>query len=374
MQTNFQLKQHNTLKIFQALQTRESLSRKELACITKLSWGSVSAITNELISKNLVIAKKENSAGGRPAELLALNPERFLRLGIDINSVGLTFVIVNLQGKAVYSNTVCLISHKKEGILSQLFMETENLLKTWNEVLDISLSMQGKINRKEGVSVRANFSLDWVNVPIVSLFESRFHLPTYLYHDPDCLLYYHYRNDARLQNKQDGFVIRLDNGIGMAHLLYGKLYVAPDDGAYEFGQTIAVPNGRACSFGKNGCLEAYSSIRGMREVYALQHNDDFIEKLQEKDSDALAILKQATDLLGVSIANLFILSAPQFILLDGILLNLIPDCFENILSSIEKYTNEPCNLLCARYQKDAPAVGACLITLENTTERLLFDL
>lgn len=374
MQTNFQLKKHNTLKIFRALLSRERISRKEIASITQLSWGSVSAITNELIDKNLVIVEKDSSAGGRPAELLTLNPYRFLRLGIDINSVGLTFVIVNLQGKAIYSHTIPMPSREKDDILACLFTETETLLKSWREVMDISLSMQGKINRKAGISVRANFSVNWTDVPLVSLFESRFHLPTYLYHDPDCLLYYHYHNDGRIQNKQDGFAIRLDNGIGMARLLQGKLYFTAEDGAYEFGQIVAIPNGISTEYGKNGCLEAYASIRGMREIYAKYSHDDFIEQLNKNNERALEVFNHATEILGVSIANLFTLSSPQFILLDGVLLSLAPNCFSKIQSSVENFALEPCNLLCANYKKEAPAVGACLITLENNTENLLFDL
>ncbi len=374
MQTNFELKKHNTIKIFRTLQSHEHISRKEIATITQLSWGSVSAITNELILKDFVIAEKESSAGGRPAELLTLNPHRFLSLGIDINSVGLTFVIVNLQGKAVYSNTIPMLSNKKDEIMSQLFKETESLLNIWSNVIDINLSMQGKINKTLGVSVRANFSEDWENVPIVAIFESRFHLPTYLYHDPDCLLYYHYHNDVRLQAKQDGFVIRLDNGIGSARLLQGTLYTSANDNAYEFGQTIVAPNGIADSYGKNECLESYSSIRGMSEIYAQYSDGDFIKNLNKKEEDAIKIFEQATTLLGLSIANLFILSSPQFILLDGVLLTLVPDCFSKIKKSVQKFTPDSFHLLCANYRKDAPAIGACLITLNNNTEKLLFGL
>ncbi len=376
MQTNFELKKHNTVKIFRALQRQERVSRKELMQITGLSWGSVSAITADLITKNIALTEKEASAGGRPAETLSLHPDHFLQLGIDINSVGLTFVVVNMRGKAIFSETLSLENPENEYILSTLFTQTKKILAQMKNITNISLSMQGKINRKTGISIRSTFT-NWQNVPLVELFEKRFSLPTALYHDPDCLLYYHLYNDTRLRDKQDGYVIRLDNGIGMARLLRGKLYNADDIGSYEFGQVIAVANGRAYPYGKAGCLEAYASLRSMREIYAERSGENgkaFSQKLQENDETALEILREGTAHLGLAIANLFTLSASEFILLDGILLTLTPHCFTEIEKSAQAYAFEPCNLLCANYKKEAPAVGACLITLENNTEKLLFDL
>ena len=376
MQTNFELKKHNTVKIFRALQRHERLSRKQLSQITGLSWGSVSAITSELLSKNIIVADKEASAGGRPAETLSLHPTHFLQLGVDVNSVGLTFAIVNMRGKAIFSENVLLKSHEKEYVLSVLFSQTEKILAQTENVIGICLSMQGKINRKTGVSIRASFE-NWQNVPLVALFEEKFSLPTTLYHDPDCLLYYHLYGDGRLLGKKDGYVIRLDNGIGMARLLHGKLYNVGDVDSYEFDQIIVVPNGRTCSYGKAGCLDAYASLRSMREIYAEQTGDsesDFTQKLQENEDAAWKVLRMGTTYLGIAIANLFTLSAPEFVLLDGALLAIAPHCFTEIDKSVQAYSNEPYNLLCASYKKEAPAIGACLITLENNTETLLFDL
>lgn len=375
MQTNYELKKHNTTKIFRAMQRKERISRKELAQETGLSWGSVSAITGELLAKGVIVAEKEASAGGRPAETLSLHPDRFLQLGIDVNSVGLTFVVVNMQGKAVFSETLPLKKHTKDSVLFLLFTQTEKILSTRKNIVGISLAMQGKIHRKTGVSIHSNFS-DWENVALAKLFEERFSLPTVLYHDPDCLLYYHLFSDGRLHGKKDGFVIRLDNGIGMARLLHGKLYNAGEVASYEFGQIVSVTDGREYAYGKRGCLEAYASIRGMREIYAERYGEeqDFVQDLQAGKGNALAVLEEGTTHLGIAIGNLFTLSSPEFILLDGVLLALAPNCFAKIEQVAKDCAVETPLLLCANYKKEAPAIGACLITLENNTEKILFEI
>lgn len=374
MQTNFEMKKSNTLKVFNTLKKTEYSSRKDLCRVTGLSWGSVSSITNELLDKHILIAAKKPSSGGRPAEVLTLNPSFCFLLGIDINSVGLNFTLINLQCKTVLSENVSIESSDKNELLSLLFNETKKILSQSKNVIAINLSMQGKINRDSGVSIRTNFFKNWNNVPLVDLFKNKFSIPTYLYHDPDCLLYYHMLHDSRLSDKKNGFVIRLDNGIGMARLLNGSLHNADATTSYEFGHIIAVPNGKPCLCGKKGCLETYASLRGMKQVYAENggKSDLFLFKLKENEILAKNILKNAINLLGVSIANLFTLSSPEFILLYGAMLDISEDFFSDIKQVVKSNSN--CgNLLLAKYEREAPAIGACLITLEKITENILFE-
>ncbi len=377
MQTNFELKRHNTMKIFNAMRALNFASRKELTELTGLSWGSVSTITGELILRGVLVVQKTESAGGRPAEKLALSPDRFLQLGIDINSVGLSFVIVNLRGQIVRSSLLPIVSRKKEALLNALFSETKAILSSVENVIGINLSMQGKINRKTGVSLRTNFFTDWKDVPLVDYFEQRFHLPTKLYHDPDCLLSYHLRNDARLFGKSNGYVVRLDDGIGMARLIDGNIYETGDELSYELGHIVSVPNGRSCPCGKRGCLETYASLRGMRELYAescQRAQNSFNESLKSNDTAAQQVLKNAAEHLGVALANLFTLSSPEFILLDGVLFSLSPEFFEYVKNNVVFSLNDDCNLLFASYKQEAPAVGACLLTIEKNAGDILFDL
>ena len=121
MHANFELKKLNTLKFFDVMRKYDSLSRKEIAEKTSLSWGSISTISAELLQRGDLIAEKEASAGGRPADKLALNPARFLQLGIDVNSIGLHFVVVNLRGKTVFSEFLPIESREKDDLLNALF-------------------------------------------------------------------------------------------------------------------------------------------------------------------------------------------------------------------------------------------------------------
>ena len=72
VQTNYEMKKNNTLKVFKALKEKGVLSRREIESVTGLSWGTVSAVTNELLSRGFVAAQKESSGTGRPPSVLTL--------------------------------------------------------------------------------------------------------------------------------------------------------------------------------------------------------------------------------------------------------------------------------------------------------------
>ena len=103
MGQNFELKKANILEVFRALQKNRALSRREIEEITGLSWGSVSQICASLIKQGIITAEKETPLAGRPPERLAMCLTKNLSLGIDINSVGLSFNVVNLAGVSVLS-------------------------------------------------------------------------------------------------------------------------------------------------------------------------------------------------------------------------------------------------------------------------------
>lgn len=328
------------------------------------------------MQNKFLVAEKEINWVGRPPEMFTVNPLRKLSLGIDINSVGLHFNLVNLSYTPVYSEFQPVLSRTRSDLLDVLSTRTEALLSKFDDVISINLSMQGKLNRKTGISIRSNFFEDWKNVPLVDYFTEKFKLPTHLYHDPECLLTYHLRNDARVKNMRNLVIVRIDEGIGFAQLIDGKLYEPDDVNACELGHTIVVPSGRRCICGKQGCLEAYSSVRGMKGLFFEQtamNAENLKDVFGTNSTHAKEIKEQATSCLGIALSNLFTISSPEAILLDGVAFDQIPDFFTTIKRATEFYYGGDCNLLQAQYHRYAPAIGASILTIEKNLEEILFD-
>ena len=59
----------------------------------------------------------------------------------------------------------------------------------------------------------------------------------------------------------------LGTGVGSGIVVDGKLVHGSTGGAGELGHNILVPHGRKCSCGREGCLETYTSARGIVQTY-----------------------------------------------------------------------------------------------------------
>ncbi|MDE5896402.1 MAG: ROK family protein [Clostridia bacterium] len=375
IQTNAEMKRFNTLKVFTALQ-ESALSRRELVAKSGLSWGTVFAVCNDLLQREFIVMKKETVPSGRPPQRLIVHPAKRLLLGIDINSIGLSFNLVNLACDSVYDCFLPVPSREKEELLTVIKEKVKEILTAYEGVIGISLSMQGALRREAGISVRSNFFRNWDNVPLVEIFEQEFHLPTELYHDPECLLTYNLTVDRRIADSKSGIVIRVDDGIGMAQLINGKLYEESDEATCEIGHVIVNPHGEPCVCGKRGCLETYGSLRGMKEQYLRKTGgkaQDFVALYQNGNPVAEEIVNEAAFYCGMVISNLFTLYAPSFILLDGLAINKLDGYFEKIRQATEDFSRNACNLLKADYCNNAPAVGASILTIRHKLEEILFS-
>ena len=128
----------------------------------------------------------------------------------------------------------------------------------------------------------------------------------------------------------DNFIMfTLGTGVGSGIVLDGKLVHGSTGGAGELGHCILVPNGRQCSCGRKGCLETYTSARGIVQTYCEQLRENgkpIPENIDSKtigdlanqgDPIALKTWEIVADQLGLAMANSVTFSAPQAIFLMG---------------------------------------------------------
>lgn len=132
--------------------------------------------------------------------------------------------------------------------------------------------------------------------------------------------------------------ITLGTGVGSGIVVDGRLIYGENGNAGELGHICVVPDGRSCGCGRKGCLETYTSSRGVARgaVQMLQeraHTPSLlrqipIDRITSKDvadaalsGDALAleVFDQAGTILGRALADFTCFSCPQaFILFGGL--------------------------------------------------------
>lgn len=128
----------------------------------------------------------------------------------------------------------------------------------------------------------------------------------------------------------------LGTGVGSGIIIDRKLILGSTSTAGELGHSIIIINGRQCGCGRQGCLETYTSARGIcrTAIELLEKNPDYkgvlrqvaIDKITSKmigdaanagDPIALQVFENVGYILGIAMANAVTFSAPQAIFLMG---------------------------------------------------------
>ena len=118
----------------------------------------------------------------------------------------------------------------------------------------------------------------------------------------------------------------LGTGVGSGIVIDGKLVHGSTGAAGELGHSILIPNGRRCTCGRNGCLETYTSARGIVQTYFELKGTPVSADIDSKvigdmanqgDPVALKTWETVADQLGLAMANSVNFSAPEAIFLMG---------------------------------------------------------
>lgn len=130
-------------------------------------------------------------------------------------------------------------------------------------------------------------------------------------------------------------MLTLGTGVGSGIVIDGRMVYGHDGFAGELGHVCAVPGGRKCNCGLDGCLETYCSAIGVartaREMLAGDSRNSLLRQLESSaisskdvydaakqgDAIALEIFQFTGQLLGRAMADFVKFSAPESIILFG---------------------------------------------------------
>ena len=341
-----QMRGTNTLLVLDHIRQNGLCTRRSVQKATGLSWAAVSTICTDLIARNILkeLPFPERVAGRNPV-YLDFVPMQNLTLGVEINAEGITVQLLDLRCVAVDKCIESVQSLEREQVIAQMTQAIEALLRRNglepSSVLGIGIATQGTVDREGAMSVYNSFFNDWRDVPLKEIFEERFHIPVHVMHDPACIALAEQWN-RRFTEKDDFAVIRLSYGIGMSHIVQGNPVTGSNGIAGELGHMVLDRNGPRCSCGNRGCMEAYSSMRGLtyRIIDAYQRGDislpEHLRIMNDRDVAFMSnlvnwgaeeaargnkVLKEFFDdaayFLGVGIANIVSLFNPKYVILTG---------------------------------------------------------
>jgi predicted NBD/HSP70 family sugar kinase len=266
--TSRDIRTANRYEVLRQIIAESPTSRQELAAVTGLSLATVATLVGELLDLRMITEVGfEDSAGGRPRGLVAVNASGGALIGVDIAE---TYVHVELfdlalnvlaradedmrPGESLPEQVVSHVAAAVGSVVAQAGIEGAR-------VLGVGVSVPGQVDRDTGVSEYAP-NWDWHDVPLLDLLSEVIAYPLYL-DNPlrACAVAEMWFGAAR--GRGDAVVVNLGTGVGAGLALGGALYRGVSNSAGEWGHTTLVLDGRLCRCGNHGCVEAYVGAPGI---------------------------------------------------------------------------------------------------------------
>lgn len=314
------IKAKNTKLILNTLRFQTSLTKKEIAELSSLSFATVSNLSNELKAMDIFVdTKLEGKRVGRNPNSLTLNQTQYLTIALDLqleNTLG--FAIVNLQD---------LILHQESFDISNLDTP-EEIVAFAKKVFDKFLVAYPETNTHFigiGVAVPAVFDANdgnlvlsavpiYENAPLKKLLSQAFSMPVYVDNIANICALSAY---TRHQNAKTIVCMDISQGVGVGIIADGNLLRGKNGYATEVAHVpIGDPTLQCPYCGCYGCVETELSLTGMtryfpdipNELPLLERWNLFVEKISEQNEKTEQIIKRLgmlTGQLGTILINMF---------------------------------------------------------------------
>jgi glucokinase len=111
--------------------------------------------------------------------------------------------------------------------------------------------------------------------------------------------------------------VTVGTGVGAGVIIDGELLRYTGECAGDLGHVIVAANGRRCTCGAHGCLEAMVCSSALVERGGGQHVRAIVESAQKGDVKAIRAIEETGQWLGLGLASLSPLFAPDTIVVGG---------------------------------------------------------
>lgn len=239
------------------------------------------------------------------------------------------------------------------------------------------------------VSIVPNLPGDWSGFPLGAALEARVRQHVVLVNDARSFALAELRLGAG-RGCCNAIFITLGTGVGGALAVHGQLYLGSNGKAGEFGHQTIDPDGLPCGCGNRGCIETVASapavvaatVRGLRQgkpsvLRSMWHEGerplsaaDVASASAEGDVLAGEVMARAANGLGVGLANLSVVLAPDRVVIGGGFgqaLRVLLEPLEQVLAEHVRLW-PPSPVVGNALGLYAGAVGAALWALESNDE------
>jgi glucokinase len=249
-------------------------------------------------------------------------------IGIDIGGTNIKYALVSEQGEILFE------SIRKTESDPVVFRVLENIKKSIHEIIGfaeknnlpiagIGVGAPGIIDHGLVTACLGNLP-ELEGMPLGQLLNDHFSLPVKVDNDASLMGLAELRFGAA-KGLTDVIFLTIGTGIGGAMVLNGSLYGGYQNRGGEFGHIHVASNGRKCTCGAVGCMEAMASVTALIEEYKSllpefarePDGKEIVAQYQLNQEAALIAMNRHFDYLGTGIAGLINVFSPQKIIIGG---------------------------------------------------------
>lgn len=291
----------------QLLNAPQPMTKQEVAQAVGVSLPTVYQAFNALDERGLLTAGEERtSTGGRRAATFGITHEGFGAIGIAVTGTELRAAVCNLQGER-YSGLVRDIAVGSPSSSAQLNAHLRALVE------ELCADTQARGIQIVGTGIGVPSAIDpatgrLVNTKVMRLTDAYAYArdltagiagPVGVFNDADCGAFSQFCPGGGEGYTPAGCPIEgigrtmaylsLERGVGGSILIDGTPIHGTRNLSGEFGHICVETDGRPCTCGQHGCLEAYCSTA----VLSDEQNctlEEFFSRIAEHDSQAAAAL------------------------------------------------------------------------------------
>jgi predicted NBD/HSP70 family sugar kinase len=322
-----------------------SLSRAELSKNTHLTQAAISVIVEELMAEGIVFecGKAEQAQLGRKPVKLEINPRWGYMLGISIDHDGFELGIMDINGNIIgQAVSLPYISSPQEA-LDTICSHAMNLISVTpideKRIIGLGAIAPGPVDTKNGIILNAPGFDSWHYLNLRQELARRLPYRVFIQHNANALARAEYSFGIGKHYKSFA-LLAINAGIGLGMMLNERIYTGLNGMGCEIGHTSVDINGRLCTCGSRGCLEAYASTAAVLYDVNRYRKDihtwkDFMDCVAAGDPLCRRMLDMQAGYLAHAIINLNNLLELETVIITGLALyrgELLVDLIQNRVS------------------------------------------
>ncbi len=257
-------------------------------------------------------------------------------IGVDLGGTNLRTAILSSDGNILDRHKEA--THAADGwekvverLIENIKLQRNSAIQRGFDVAAVGVGAPGVIQADKGIVVKSPNFPDWNNLPLRDQLEKALGTPVFLENDANAAaLGEQWRGAGR--GIRSMILLTLGTGVGGGIILDNKIWHGADGMAGEIGHMTLIPDGRPCTCGNTGCLEMYSSARGIVQSFreaqgkATGGGPDQLKQISSEqvyeaaragNAIAVRVMKDMGRMLGIGIASLINIFNPERIVVGG---------------------------------------------------------